>query len=107
MHLGPGSADPGSHVPSQTTQVVEQVAAAAPAAPVLEWHAAIPFIRHRLQERHPHLGADAIERCLAAAIDDTAFARIQTYRAILVERRADLGLGRLDHEQRSEHHSAA
>jgi hypothetical protein len=106
MHLGPGSADPGSHVPSQTSQVVAP-AAAAPAAPVLEWHAAIPFIRHRLQERHPHLGADAIERCLAAAIDDTAFARIQTYRAILVERRADLSLGRLDHEQRSEHHSAA
>ena len=107
MHLGPGSADPGSHVPAQEVQTIAPVAPDAPAAPVLEWHAAIPFIRHRLQERHPHLGADAIERCLAAAIDDTAFARIQTYRAILVERRADLSLGRLDHEQRSEHHSAA
>ena len=100
MHLGPGSADPGSHLP---VQPVLAVAPVAPPAPVIEWHAAIPFIRQRLQQRHPGVGADAIERCLAAAIDDTAFARIQTYRAILVERRADLSLGRLDHE----HHSAA
>ena len=107
MHLGPGSADPGSHLPSQAMQAVAPVASDAPAPPVIEWHAAIPFIRHRLQERHPHLSADAIERCLAAAIDDTTFARIQTYRAILVERRAELSLGRLDHEARPEHHSAA
>jgi len=104
MHLGPGSADPGSHVPAPT---VRAVVVDAPTVPVVEWHAAIPSIRHRLQERHPHLGADAIERCLAAAIDDTALARIQTYRAILVERRADLSLARLDHEQGVEHHSAA
>ncbi len=105
MHLGPGSADPGSHVPAPTVRAVG--APTRPTAPVVEWHAAIPSIRHRLQERHPDLGADAIERCLAAAIDATAFARIQTYRAILVERRADLSLGRLDHEHRAEHHSAA
>jgi len=104
MHLGPGSADPGSHVPAPA---IRSVAPHTPAAPVVEWHAAIPSIRHRLQERHPRQGADAVERCLAAAIDDTASARIQTYRAILVERRADLSLGRLDHEQPTAHHSAA
>ena len=103
MHLGPGSADPGSHVPAPAVRAAPE----APPAPVVEWHAAIPSIRHRLQERHPHLGADAIERCLAAAIDDTASARIQSYRAILVERRADLSLGRLDHSHPTEHDSAA
>ncbi len=52
-------------------------------------HTALPAIRARLEARHGDLDGGAVERCMTRAIEDTSAARIQTYRAILVEGRAD------------------
>jgi hypothetical protein len=54
-----------------------------------QWQAALPAIRDRLEALHGQVDQDVVQSCVARAIADTSSARIQTYRAILVERRAD------------------
>jgi hypothetical protein len=46
-------------------------------------------MRARLLRRHRPQGVATVDAVLTQAIEDTAGARVQNYRAILVERRAD------------------
>ena len=63
---------------------------AGPPEPVaMRWQSALPGIRARLLGRHRHRGVATVDAVLTRAIEDTAGARVQNYRAILVERRAD------------------
>ena len=69
--------------------LVEPPCAESPELDTIRWRSALPGIRTRLVGRHRHQGVATVDGALNQAIEDTAGARVENYRAVLVERRAD------------------